>query len=489
MYCRKCGRAIEEGDAFCTNCGTPVPAEELVSRRMNTAAHNPEFKWDVREEFPEPKKRETMVFNWADGSMTPVSRDAGSEPAAEPSFRTPEPEPVTEPSVREPEPAAEPLPVETEPTRVFTVPEEPTVAPYAAPTDTLVREPYETAELPRETAPAPSDTTEREIFRDIERADEEAVRRRDDRFYTFTRKNEEFQRLLDREYERIRRNGTPVERPLRMDSPLFPEEPAPVVRAPEPAPVTPVPAAPEPVRPASSGDTIAFTPVSERSAAVRPTAPVEPQPAPAAPAAPVVPAPAPAKARPEPTYRTDPDEIRTIWEEIKADMERENAERIAKAAEAERVAKMSAEADRTESAGRRVGVVSRKELLRPDETATRRPSEEAADRSAASREASYVPGGRASRDTGEVAAVTATALTKIWENGDDDEDDEPKRKGRFWLWFFLIILLLLLAVLAIFVVQTFWPDTPAADFCADAEVWLKDAWAAVSDFFTNLFGK
>jgi|GEM_PF-4380134 len=510
MYCRKCGQRLEDGDAFCTNCGTPVPKEEIVARRTSAAAHNPEFKWNVREEFPEPRKRDTIDFNWGTDSepapRTPRPVETPYETATSRGFVTippsesrPQRTPAgSEPrNVRPPKAPAETmtytLPSDRADTRVFSVPRDtiPTGSsvPYdtvptgsSVPRDTVPAAPSfpdaspdpdepltledlfgpEDAEPEKEPTlrpegPAPRNTMERELFRDIADADETARARRDDRFYTFTKKNEEFQRLLDREYERVRRNGTPVERPLRSETPLFGFDV--VADSPERIPKDTVPAE-QPVPPVREPEPV--TPVSDRS--------------PQAETAPLYEAP---KARPEPTYQTKPEEIRTIWEEIKAEMERENAARIAKAAEEERVAKLEAEAERTETADRRVSesrnhpnVVSRKDLLSPAETAERNGSDRPA------------PAKTPSRPAGDPDDSTATALTKIWE---DDEEDEPRRKGRFWLVLFLIIVVVMLLILAGNVIQNFWPDSGAASFAADAEEWLKNVWVDLKDFFGNLF--
>lgn len=85
MYCKKCGKLLDEGDKFCSNCGTRVtedfvPAfrkeEPQEISRMNQAASQPEerpkrkfhieeFNWDLDGYPTARKKTEDVDFNWS----------------------------------------------------------------------------------------------------------------------------------------------------------------------------------------------------------------------------------------------------------------------------------------------------------------------------------------------------------------------------------------------------------------------------------------
>ncbi|MBP3385006.1 MAG: zinc-ribbon domain-containing protein [Firmicutes bacterium] len=197
MYCRNCGNKIVEGDKFCSECGTKV-AVDTAAAPVTPAAPEVElpkteavaddaplfepfdfkafgfdfselglgtglkeetkptpptetFDWNTGE-FPDRNtatKTEDINFNWS------LSPDEPAAPAAEP----PKAEPVAE------------------------VPAAPEM------------------ELPK-VEPVKEETPSNDLFGDLEetRKQSEEI----DKFFTFHRKNEEFQKILDREYEKVR---------------------------------------------------------------------------------------------------------------------------------------------------------------------------------------------------------------------------------------------------------------------------------------------
>lgn len=177
MYCNKCGRAVRNGDLFCSHCGnkldlarfddageeviynlphkgpgltTPqdimekqphMPAageyvfrEETEEQRPVRKMDNSEFVWDVSDFKKEPKKTEDFIVDWRKLEIYKAEEENGKKS----------------------EEADRPVSIE-------------------------------------------------DIQADMDSENEDAARdtARIEKFYTFNRKNEEFQKLLDREYDRI----------------------------------------------------------------------------------------------------------------------------------------------------------------------------------------------------------------------------------------------------------------------------------------------
>ena len=383
MYCRKCGKLLEDGDAFCVHCGEPVRKRTEEPARKSAAAHNPEFTWNV-EQPQEPRKTEDIHFNWSSGNNEPTM------------------------------PVEQPRPVEA------------------------------TQPIASAPAPAAESPLEQELFREMEEAEQEARGRREERFYTFTQKNEAFQRLLEQEYEKIRQNGTPVERPLSRTTIELPEQPvqeepgytaAPAAFAAQPAqPAASVPE--QPVQPAAA---------NAQQPAEMPVEPIRVQ------------------VTKEPIQALQPDEIRTIWEEIKADLDRENQKRMGVGSDTESISR-----EAIARAEARAAMDATK--AQPKEESPAKPAEPTEETKAAAE---------------AKAAATATALTRIWEELDEDEE-KPKKKSHVGLVLFLIVLILLLLVLADLVVQKFAPDTQAAQWAETAETWVTDQWNALCDWINDV---
>lgn len=213
MYCRNCGHKLAEGDKFCSSCGEkailtsesdtivkdiegdavqpqaddvlekseplfepfdfkalgldlgfdtePQTEEPAPEEPAKPAAPVEEFDWNIHT-FPGRgvEKTEDVDFNW---SMSP---DEVAEP--EPQTPAPEPEIIT--------------------------PEEPK---WNVP---------ETEHKAPESDAAPASTLEEELFGGLDSKTDEARKQSEeiDKFFTFHKKNEEFQKLLDQEYEKIK---------------------------------------------------------------------------------------------------------------------------------------------------------------------------------------------------------------------------------------------------------------------------------------------
>ena len=201
MYCSKCGKHIGDHDKFCSGCGSrvPEPPEETeASSRMRDGEAAPaepytldtsEFVWDVHEFHTRVQRPEDVRVDWERGTVTEIGKESGTEFVKEPKER-----PVANPETETERPGA------AEEFRPVTL-------------DDIESDLLEGGG--REGQPI-----NKEMRRDTARLE---------KFYTFNQKNEEFQKLLDREYERIRRGRgeEPVEESMVLPEEISAEEPLP----------------------------------------------------------------------------------------------------------------------------------------------------------------------------------------------------------------------------------------------------------------------
>lgn len=234
MYCKVCGKKLNDGDKFCSACGAKVEEPDLLSglglskdgeKPKDRSFHVTGMNWDLsgypsedkhtgdadfnwssvmeknrksaakdtdfdvpqitEEELFErlqvenpPKEKEPVDFDWGLGSTTRIERHRASDADA------------VEPKQRELH-ADFVAPVFAE--REETTPDEADVKQKKASAE--VSETSVAAAESAAVAAGLSDMTEDEK--------ELSPRKRIDRFYTFNKKNEEFQALLDQEYERL----------------------------------------------------------------------------------------------------------------------------------------------------------------------------------------------------------------------------------------------------------------------------------------------
>ena len=200
MFCRNCGQKLADGDKFCSSCGTKTEAVDTAAPEGFTAPveeSSPAAKAEDKPLF-EPFDFKAFGFDFADLGLglgakkeEPVAEESkpttlteefdwntGAFPTSNAAKKTEDVNFNWSLSSDTPEPAAEP--------EVFTADE---------PVWTEAKqEPSQTAEL------------EAELFGDIEsKADETRKQSEEiDKFFTFHKKNEEFQKILDREYEKVK---------------------------------------------------------------------------------------------------------------------------------------------------------------------------------------------------------------------------------------------------------------------------------------------
>jgi hypothetical protein len=183
MYCNNCGKFLLENDKFCSNCGARVfLSEQSIEKVSQPDDQKPDasedqtpkptppvdnIKWNI-EDFPghDVKKTEEINFDWGNTSDFKKSEATAEEIALNPVQK----------------------PVSGEPTEggfiAATVIEEVIISGKD-----LEEEIFAEASLV-ESIPAGGDLHKRNKIVD--------------KFYTFNKKNEEFQKLLDKEYEKIK---------------------------------------------------------------------------------------------------------------------------------------------------------------------------------------------------------------------------------------------------------------------------------------------
>lgn len=213
MYCTKCGHKLVAEDKFCSGCGAKVVVKDdgtvdTVANEINTTPDVDKFSLNIDDNEPlfEPfdfkafgfdfenlglgegvdRDEKTGVpevvseeFNWNTGEFP--DREASKTEDIDFNWSLTPDEPKKE----------EPVAVEPEPTVVeeikLDVPE------------------ISEKEVPAQEAEKPS-TLEEELFGELNSKTDETRKQSEeiDKFFTFHQKNEEFQKILDREYEKVK---------------------------------------------------------------------------------------------------------------------------------------------------------------------------------------------------------------------------------------------------------------------------------------------
>ena len=262
MFCRMCGKPLPSDSRFCIYCGEAVavlvedePVEEKPVQKEELQYHfqpDPEFVWNV-EGFPDRnvKKTEDVEFSWSKmrepktAQVAPepekIESCAAVEPEKTESCAISEPAAVVEPVSAEPIMTEGPVPVSAEPEMYQTAEPEKTDS-YDSPEQFAeTAQPEKAAQVPagevveapaEETMEAPAEKLVKDPEEILETIKADTVveekqvsdqERRIDTFYTFNKKNEEFQKLLDREYEKLYQGLIDLDAPHR---PAEPEQPA-----------------------------------------------------------------------------------------------------------------------------------------------------------------------------------------------------------------------------------------------------------------------
>lgn len=207
MYCKKCGKRLADGDKFCGNCGTKIDASEI---NIGFAEDEPKpkknfdfgaFNWDL-DGYPDEDKAKTedVDFNW-----NTVLEEKKRKDIEEKSFtETIMTENELFDRIQSEDNAKDASEISFNWELGST-----TRVEKADRFESIIPKVEEKAELeiPVEVS------EEHEEVKDLVDIDEalaaglaaaSSPRRSIDKFYTFNQKNEEFQALLDQEYERLR---------------------------------------------------------------------------------------------------------------------------------------------------------------------------------------------------------------------------------------------------------------------------------------------
>ena len=207
MYCKKCGKRLADGDKFCGNCGTKIDASEI---NIGFAEEEPKpkknfdfgaFNWDL-DGYPDEDKAKTedVDFNW-----NTVLEEKKRKDIEEKSFtETIMTENELFDRIQSEDNAKDASEISFNWELGST-----TRVEKADRFESIIPKIEEKAELeiPVEVS------EEHEEVKDLVDIDEalaaglaaaSSPRRSIDKFYTFNQKNEEFQALLDQEYERLR---------------------------------------------------------------------------------------------------------------------------------------------------------------------------------------------------------------------------------------------------------------------------------------------
>ena len=207
MYCKKCGKRLADGDKFCGNCGTKIDASEI---NIGFAEEEPKpkknfdfgaFNWDL-DGYPDEDKAKTedVDFNW-----NTVLEEKKRKDIEEKSFtETIMTENELFDRIQSEDNAKDASEISFNWELGST-----TRVEKADRFESIIPKVEEKAELD-----IPVEVSEdHEEVKDLVDVDEalaagiaaaSSPRRSIDKFYTFNQKNEEFQALLDQEYERLR---------------------------------------------------------------------------------------------------------------------------------------------------------------------------------------------------------------------------------------------------------------------------------------------
>lgn len=204
MYCKNCGKELAADAKFCMQCGTPVddvPAPVQTAPVQHTTEKAEPVKAPQPKAEPVKTPRERPVFDEIKWNVSEYPDQNAVEKTEEIDFNW-NPEPVAAPQPKAEAPAA---------VRSETAPETPVHR-----------------EIPEahKTQSAPQHNTEDHVLsgKDLDSAifgekepkktpESMSAAERIDKFYTFNKKNEEFQQLLNKEYDKVK-GGNAIEQEI-----------------------------------------------------------------------------------------------------------------------------------------------------------------------------------------------------------------------------------------------------------------------------------
>lgn len=193
MYCKMCGTEINSTDLFCKVCGTKIEETESQTPSDFSESKHEEFTWNIYE-FPKPRKTEDINFQWNLNNLEEKETKKEEETSNE------------ENASQLIENAKEQNQIEEEEKIVWEIPKKASVK------EEIIVSSFE--DLPGATFHGEISTQDNTTISEDKIPTGEVSDM--DKFFTFSKKNEEFQQLLDREYEKIQKKN--IERPSLKES-------------------------------------------------------------------------------------------------------------------------------------------------------------------------------------------------------------------------------------------------------------------------------
>lgn len=456
MFCKNCGKILGTDDKFCAECGTKVVVEKkkpvelepmffverreepAVEKKAKRVVHLDEFNWDLDGYPTAPRKTEAVDFDWASVLEEKVKK-AAPKPV-EPKEK--KPEPLDEmPKTIEELLAALPSGVLEAVAELEDVPATEAEEEEATETETVEAEEGENLQADMAEAPAETEAkveevkTLEQIIEDFgEGPIEEPTRLIDkaqmktesvDRFYVFSKRQEEYQNLLDQEYDRIQNslNEKAEEEPANLTIEEILGTVAEPVEETAEAPVEEAKAEPvtEPVEEVSES-------IQEEPAEEAPVEEIQEEPA------------EEEKTVAVPVAESKPLELVAImWAMPPAGILIEKEEKQMEAP-VETIEDVEPEEPVETTVSTDTIVIQKEEIVKEEPKAEAKPAEE---------EPAEASGGKETISFADIF--------------DDDEDDKKDGKGGGCLKFIAIVLIILIALeLGILGVQYFAPDSSAA---------------------------
>ncbi|MEA4987672.1 MAG: zinc ribbon domain-containing protein [Anaerovorax sp.] len=193
MYCKMCGTEINSTDLFCKVCGTKIEeAESQTTSSDSLESKHEEFTWNIYE-FPQPRKTEDINFKWNLNSLEE------KETKKEEVLNVENPNQSSENGKAQNQ-------IEEEEKIIWEIPKK---ASFKEEIKVSSFEDLPDAMFHTEVPTQDYNTISEDKIPAGEVSDM-------DKFFTFSKKNEEFQQLLDREYEKIQKKN--MERPSLKES-------------------------------------------------------------------------------------------------------------------------------------------------------------------------------------------------------------------------------------------------------------------------------
>lgn len=218
MYCKNCGSEISEDAKFCSQCGTPVAAEpkaaepkaaeSVTSAEIAAAGIDADMSPNVTSSQETDVQQESAEVEYQEEKERPVFEEFDWNITDYPSRSKSKTDDIDFNWNANPNDIPDDIPVSTPYTGTGT-------SERALHSERINEEINAEPEVAEENNVLKGEDLERSIFGDAGSPEPEDMSAADriDKFYTFNKKNEEFQQLLDREYNKVK-SGNAIEHEL-----------------------------------------------------------------------------------------------------------------------------------------------------------------------------------------------------------------------------------------------------------------------------------